>query len=372
MFSQIEERLGHDLPLSSVLHARTISDLAEMIRHGGALDPDSSLITLKPSGDAPPLFLMPHAGLYALCYRALADRLQPGRPVYALEPKGVDGRLKGDVTVDEQAKTYLAAIRRCRPRGPYFLGGLSGGGLIAWEIGQRLRADGEDVKLVVMFDTYARSHLVLKPPFQRFLDVAGWYIGSVVVGRRMRKLEALGTRLLNSVRTRGVRGTAARATHVLLSNMHRDRPRSRPPRRTSESQDPLELENQSYRRRYRRGTFRRRLDEAEQINRFGNPFIAWLDACALSVLKRSNRFFARVYAGGYYVAGLKALPEWRRQLVHEHVHVWRAYTPKPYVGRVALFRAIEGRGYPRHPYHNHLLRRAGEPLAGTTGRDRAC
>jgi thioesterase domain-containing protein len=44
-------------------------------------------------------------------------------------------------------------MRKVQPRGPYLLGGYSFGGLAAYEIARHLRAAGEEVALLVLFDT---------------------------------------------------------------------------------------------------------------------------------------------------------------------------------------------------------------------------
>src|SRR5262249_15734302 len=44
-------------------------------------------------------------------------------------------------------------IRRVRPRGPYLVGGYCGGGTIALEVAQQLRAMGEEVALLALLDT---------------------------------------------------------------------------------------------------------------------------------------------------------------------------------------------------------------------------
>ncbi len=56
------------------------------------------------------------------------------------------------------AEHYLAEIRRLQPEGPYYLGGHSAGGLVAFEMAWRLRAQGERVALVALFDTWAPGH----------------------------------------------------------------------------------------------------------------------------------------------------------------------------------------------------------------------
>src|SRR5262249_60274780 len=48
-----------------------------------------------------------------------------------------------------------AAIQQVQPTGPYVLGGYSGGGVIAFEMARRLIELGQEVALLVMFDTGA-------------------------------------------------------------------------------------------------------------------------------------------------------------------------------------------------------------------------
>ena len=57
-------------------------------------------------------------------------------------------------SVEAMAERYLAELRRVQPHGPYFLCGHSFGGLIAYELAQRLRAAGEEVGLLVLLDTW--------------------------------------------------------------------------------------------------------------------------------------------------------------------------------------------------------------------------
>jgi thioesterase domain-containing protein len=50
------------------------------------------------------------------------------------------------------AACYLEAVRAAAPEGPYLLGGYSSGAVIALEMAQQLRAQGEDVALLAMID----------------------------------------------------------------------------------------------------------------------------------------------------------------------------------------------------------------------------
>jgi thioesterase domain-containing protein len=52
------------------------------------------------------------------------------------------------------AGQYIEEIRRIQPHGPYFLGGGSLGGIVALEMAQQLRAEGERMGLLAMFDSW--------------------------------------------------------------------------------------------------------------------------------------------------------------------------------------------------------------------------
>ncbi|MFT5192598.1 MAG: surfactin synthase thioesterase subunit [Verrucomicrobiales bacterium] len=56
-------------------------------------------------------------------------------------------------SVEEAARLYLEEIRRVQPTGPYFLGGYSYGGLVAYEMAQILTKNDESVAMLGIFDT---------------------------------------------------------------------------------------------------------------------------------------------------------------------------------------------------------------------------
>ena len=53
------------------------------------------------------------------------------------------------------AAFYVETIRHRMEHGPYYLGGWSMGGTIAWEMSRQLRDDGERVAFLALIDTYA-------------------------------------------------------------------------------------------------------------------------------------------------------------------------------------------------------------------------
>lgn len=152
---RIEQRYGVNIPLSEFITAPTVSGLAARLRAGGAVAAYDPLVAIRPEGTRPPLFLVHPMGGNVLCYVRFARHLPDDQPLYALQAAGADPGTTPLRTVEEIADSYLAALRRVQPHGPYTLGGWSFGGFVAFEMARRLRASGEDVARLVLLDTTA-------------------------------------------------------------------------------------------------------------------------------------------------------------------------------------------------------------------------
>jgi thioesterase domain-containing protein len=57
--------------------------------------------------------------------------------------------------VEDMAAHYIAAIRTVQPEGPYFLGGWSLGGNLAFETARQLSEQAQEVRLLALFDAAA-------------------------------------------------------------------------------------------------------------------------------------------------------------------------------------------------------------------------
>jgi thioesterase domain-containing protein len=113
-------------------------------------------VAIQPHGNGLPLFCVHPIGGEVLCYYPLSQHLGPARPFYALQaPALADPRATAHASIEQMAASYLEEIRSLRPHGPYLLGGLSFGGVVAFEIAQQLTRAGEEVPLVALFDTAA-------------------------------------------------------------------------------------------------------------------------------------------------------------------------------------------------------------------------
>src|SRR5262249_18534753 len=72
-------------------------------------------------------------------------------PFYGLRPHGLDGQ-RAPTTIEDMAADYIKEIQSLQSEGPYFLGGYSLGGIVAFEIAQQLRKQGQEVASPVLFD----------------------------------------------------------------------------------------------------------------------------------------------------------------------------------------------------------------------------
>ena len=112
------------------------------------------LVPIQPQGGRVASFWVHGLPGFAHGFRRLAQALGPDYPIYAFQARGVDGRRMPFLSITEMAAHYVACLKAVQPRGPYFLGGQSSGGLIAYEMAQQLHAAGERVGHLMMLDTY--------------------------------------------------------------------------------------------------------------------------------------------------------------------------------------------------------------------------
>jgi thioesterase domain-containing protein len=148
MVQRIDQVCGEKLPLSTVLAGPTIEHLAKELVEGVK---DRSALVVKIQGGSRPPFFFLHAdlrggGFYCI---NLARGLGEDQPFYTLPPYGLDDRPRPP-TVEAMAAEYIEMLRAVEPHGPYVLGGLCHGGLVAFEMAQQLQRQGEKTNLVVM------------------------------------------------------------------------------------------------------------------------------------------------------------------------------------------------------------------------------
>jgi thioesterase domain-containing protein/acyl carrier protein len=170
LFAQIETRLGRRLPLATLFKAPTVAQLAAVIEKGLQRDWTpawSALVAINPvepaqqSSAKPPFFCVHALGGNVLEYYDLARHLGSDQPFYGLQAVGLDGSRAPHTRVEDMAAHYIKEMRDLQPEGPYFIGGRSLGGMVAFEMAQQLRAQGQAVGLLALLDTYPSGYAKL-------------------------------------------------------------------------------------------------------------------------------------------------------------------------------------------------------------------
>lgn len=157
LMHRIGQALGKTLPLAMLFRAPTVEGLAAVLGKNEWSDHWSSLVPIQPLGFQPPFFCIHGVGGNVVGFHRLGRHMRPDHPFYGLQSRGLDGKQTCLTSVESMASYYIAEMRSVQPRGPYFLGGFSFGGLVAYESAQQLRAMGEEAALLVLFDTYPGS-----------------------------------------------------------------------------------------------------------------------------------------------------------------------------------------------------------------------
>ena len=154
LFNEIEKTLGTRLSLATLFQKQTIAELATIIHQEESSPEWESLVMIQQGKPTkPPLFCIHAIWGNVLFYRKLTHYLLPDQPFYGLQAQGLDGRRSPLTSIPEMASHYIKEMQRIQPQGPYFLGGFSLGGQIAFEIARQLHALGHEVRLLAVFDS---------------------------------------------------------------------------------------------------------------------------------------------------------------------------------------------------------------------------
>ncbi|WP_432103581.1 SDR family NAD(P)-dependent oxidoreductase [Streptomyces sp. bgisy091] len=192
----IQDRFGSQVPFSALAEHPTPRSLAEFIgeefpepgprsSEAGAPEPvpaaappaprpaaprlPAEIVPLNAGGSRQTSFWVPGAAGYAASVANLSRALGPEYPFYAFQTRGTDGHSMPQM-LDEMVEHYIDCVRKVQPEGPYVLGGYSFGGLVAMEMANRLHEQGEEIRHLVMFDTYPAEQEVFDRHEEKYDD----------------------------------------------------------------------------------------------------------------------------------------------------------------------------------------------------------
>jgi amino acid adenylation domain-containing protein len=152
---EIQTTFKYDLSLNSLFQLPTIEHIAQSIRSSERALHASPLIALQSAGSRPSFYCVHPSGGSVLCYVDLSRCLGPDQPFYGLQSPGLEKEGEVYTCIEEMAARYVQEIRSLQPEGPYFLGGWSLGGVVAFEMAHQLKRLGKQVALLALIDSYA-------------------------------------------------------------------------------------------------------------------------------------------------------------------------------------------------------------------------
>lgn len=153
--SRLRTDYGHDLPIELVFDNPTPRALAKAITaRGFTAAARRPLVPLRASGSLRPLFCVPPAAGLAQVYYRMLEEIDVRIPVYGLQAAGVVDAATAPGSIADMARGYVDALKTVQPRGPYHLMGWSFGGVVAHEMARLLEAEGDEVALLFLIDSY--------------------------------------------------------------------------------------------------------------------------------------------------------------------------------------------------------------------------
>ena len=162
VLSNIKKLTGKEIPVADLFKFPTVEQLADIIRTKGWFSPFSLLIPFQPLGSKPPFFCIHGAAMEA------ANLIGLDQPFYGGFPHGYFGK-RVPLSTKRMASDYVREIREVQPEGPYYIGGYSFGGMLAFEMAHQLQEQGQEIALLALIDATSAEDSKKKDsdPFQK-------------------------------------------------------------------------------------------------------------------------------------------------------------------------------------------------------------
>lgn len=184
LFARIEREWEvHHSPITLVEH-RTIRSLAKLIEGQERPAGWSTIVPLKASGNKSPIFCIHGGAGHVFFYHPLTKHVDADRPLYAVQPEGLDGVSAYDGTIEEMADRYLNEMRRINPGGRLILVAFCFSTAVCLEIGKRVVEAGEEPPIIIVVDSSpGLDELTEAQTYNSRYQSRAWYLKSFLTGR---------------------------------------------------------------------------------------------------------------------------------------------------------------------------------------------
>lgn len=188
---RIGKAFGQRPSMAMLFQAQTLEQQAALLEPSHHLSP-SGILPVQPRGTRPALFWLHPFPLIG----NLATALGADQPVIGVGLTESDLALLGsEPTLESIAALHVKKILAFKSRGPYYLGGLCVGGILAFETASQLRRGGHDVPIVTLLD--AQNPAFFRPvgTIPDELSKAYFYLRQALVAARPQDRATLRQRL---------------------------------------------------------------------------------------------------------------------------------------------------------------------------------
>lgn len=157
LIAKISEKFDVELPLAILFQTSSLSELSAAIDNYTDNHDWSVLVSIREGGNRPPLFMVHAVGGNVLGFAEFANHLHPEQPLIGVQARGYMEGQTPHGNLQEMAHDYVRAILANYPDPPYLLGGLSMGGIIAFEMARQLADLGLAPSYLMIGDTYTKT-----------------------------------------------------------------------------------------------------------------------------------------------------------------------------------------------------------------------
>jgi thioesterase domain-containing protein/acyl carrier protein len=239
VINKLKKRTGKALPLTALLEAPTVEELAALIEPPGSQDDaaaaaatpaagaaatkgakssatpvgvkrpgvvNRTLIPIRKGEGRPPLFLVHDGNGETLLYRTLAHKFNPAHAVYGFQPAMQADMSFADTTIASMAKAHIEQMRSVQPEGPYYVAGLCAGGVVAAEMALQIQQAGQDIAYLGLMDSAdvaaEESNYEQRQRMARFKATFDDGSGAPLPVRVLRALPRMASKVIGFVRWR--------------------------------------------------------------------------------------------------------------------------------------------------------------------------
>jgi len=153
LLRRIEHTFGRKLSMAAIFEAPTVEQQASVLGNSNALRWPSALAPIQPAGSRPPFFCFGFGA--GPVFRALGERLGSDQPLLGVDPTLLEAsQVPAPYRMEDIAAGLAKQMRELQPDGPYYLGGICGGGLVAYATATHLLAQAQEVALLALFEPH--------------------------------------------------------------------------------------------------------------------------------------------------------------------------------------------------------------------------